>query len=90
MVMPVSFAVRLRTAKCPWLELQTSALPPPSQCARGRPWGSMYALVDRRGPVVLLDDLVGLGEARVEIPDLEADPLRDVRRAIGSRGPPRA
>ena len=42
MVMPVSFAVRLRTAKCPWLELQISALPPPSQFAR-HAWGSMYA-----------------------------------------------
>ena len=40
-------------------------------------------LVDRRGPVVLLHDLVGLGEARVEIADLEADPFRDVRRALG-------
>ena len=42
MVIPVSFAVRLRTVKCPWLELQSSALPPPSQFAR-QACGSMYA-----------------------------------------------
>ena len=84
MVMPVSLAVRLRTAKWPWLELQISALPPPSQFAR-QAWGLDVRLVDRRGLEVLLDDLVGLGETRVEIADLEADLLGDVRRAIGCR-----
>ena len=29
--------------------------------------------------------LVGLGEARVEVADLEPDPLGDVRRAVGGR-----
>ena len=42
-------------------------------------------LVDGRGLELLFDDVIGLGEALVEVADLEFEPLRDIG-GLGRRG----
>ena len=45
--------------------------------------GLDIALVDGRGPEALLDDVVGRGEACLEVADGEFEPLRDVGGLVG-------
>ena len=80
--MSSSLAVSARIWKWPWLDDQISAWP--SASTRATRVRLDIGLVHRGGLELLLDHHVGLGEARVEIADVEFEPLGDVGR-LGRR-----